>query len=876
MAEIEYAPIEPLGDKYAVAVAKQIEMNGRESIPRDILDRFDARVNKMSNDKVVVSPESEVEKKKPEPPITVQDKAAAASVLSEEQEITKSPGLTDEQILASAWNVFVDPDTHFPYPDDFVKNMIARGITPDEWKRESTSAAPEEGFEVVDAIPVDEEEIGGSNSGGPDGEAERPEEEPKGTVWYPELEKDILEATKVPRVENPAQKREDLDRNRQAALRLIDHSIKVQPLIEGDDDEKGRQRVILNMARRLVFEEVPEAAGGMKTEQAEKFLNHININVDRVKEEREKNKHARGPESETDHGPGAPESRIPTPEPMENTEKKSVDQVIRENERYYYDRFVNDQAIRLDGEFYTKIGLILTASGKNQDEIDRIVSRIRSMDTSAIEEVRLIYLREILPTSQERGVGKQDYLFEEATVRGQWRRAVSEAEKSRALTNLNNLTNEIGSLVTYVQTDRHWSDMQADMLAQFLQTRLKAGLVGLPEDETLGSTPFDKVRKYFSGVYSIKDNLSKRLFATTGGAGAVETRVDPEKEILISVAKLHDIAIEIDDAKTKDDIDHRVFTGFDAALSQILRMKDLHGKNIVAEVVVIYDQVLRQKSVSEPLKAVNIDDSTISAELRRKIKTRLRLNDPKEIELFRLMGRDLCRITGIDAQYGVSKTGVYEDGKIKRDKLEDVSGSVVRAGLNYEIGIKQNDDLVKAELRKHVDLGFVPFWNEMRELEQHESAPITVDQIKGVVDSKLLEGSSPYTTWANNLFSVILDAKVAEDKIIGNPVSIDAMISGYEKVYWYKGGSRNKYIQERISDLIRYYRDPNNVNRRDIKAVVNMIEKTFFPEGNFDGKGIYDSASYFKEKMKEVGLNINFQSEKIKKARSWGDKLADW
>ena len=302
---------------------------------------------------------------------------------------------------------------------------------------------------------------------------------------------------------------------------------------------------------------------------------------------------------------------------------------------------------------------------------------------------------------------------------------------------------------------------------------------------------------------------------------------------------------------------------------------------IVPKVMELYDTVMRE-TYRDTKKEIDIDSKDLHDEVFRRVRHEFVTDE--EANLFIKMGRDVCRITGVDAQYGYPMEVFPKD---RSGLSATTKGLFLRGILNFNKALVSYD--TDKRLVGGVNLGVVPFWNKLRDDENiggrkakeiNESIPLTERIIESLILGKMTDGSENFLGWFGTLKGYS-EAKKAESEFFLNP-TFDNFVTKVIPGYAYLNFTPDKgkgYYQQRLENCVQYFL--NDGEGED--ALVASISKTFFsPEGKFDGKGIFDNykemKKFFTKKRGNFYTNRKVDADKFSKMDRINDstKITDW
>lgn len=383
-----------------------------------------------------------------------------------------------------------------------------------------------------------------------------------------------------------------------------------------------------------------------------------------------------------------------------------------------------------------------------------------------------------------------------------------------------------------VGSKRGWSTIDSRVAGDYLLKYFEL-------KETTTGSDFDLVFKVFGAKYLEADYIGADL----------NDAISREKnqELLKSIRKVHELAVNLDLTSTKvfENIKQDNVEGIDLGILNMLSLKkEIAGRDVSVIPLVMeeYDGALREIYRSGNV-AVNID----SPEVYSMVDSIMAKNIPIEAErkLIMKMSRDLCRITGLDAQFG------YSDNK-KTIKLEStVRGSFLRGLLCFNDILKGELTDEKQVLATGIDIGAYSFWNKMRGITSRKTDSLYADEIQQIVVDKLSSGETHFANWINGLKKPS-EAKKAESDFIETP-TLANFVSKLVEAYGYKEGKRAAYLKVRLDACMPYFKRYGEGTSR----IISTVSGLFMKDGTFDGKNIFSSAGDLKTYFNVFGIPIN-------------------
>lgn len=396
------------------------------------------------------------------------------------------------------------------------------------------------------------------------------------------------------------------------------------------------------------------------------------------------------------------------------------------------------------------------------------------------------------------------------------------------------LENKVKSKTRGVGNGRGWQDMDSALAGEYLLKYFEL-------NESISGNNFDLVFKIFSTKYLEIDYI---------GADINEA-ISREKnqELLKSIRKVHELAVNLDLTSTKvfENIKQENVEGVDVGVFNMLKLKkEINDREIAVVPLAMeeYDGVLREIYQSGDL-AVNIDSPEVYSRVDEILSSKI----PNESErrLIMKMARDLCRITGLDAQFGFAEQN-------KTVKLgSTVRGSFLRGLLCFNDSLKGELPPEKQTLAGGIDIGAYSFWNKMRNpsVISFKTDSLYASEIEQIANEKLSTGEAHLQNWLNGLKKPS-EAKKAESDFIENP-TLANFVSRLVEAYGYKEEKRPVYLKIRLDACMSYFKRYGEGTAKIIRSVTEL----FMKDGNFDGKNIFLSAGDLKSYFNGFGIPIN-------------------
>ena len=551
----------------------------------------------------------------------------------------------------------------------------------------------------------------------------------------------------------------------------------------------------------------------------------------------------------------------------ELTDEEKREELIKNNEDLYRTLFFADfdnLTFEVNKDELTEFYLAF------KEQVDEIVSQRKSRfrDTQELfEELQRLYLEHVF------GVNTMDEL-----------RASKE-----------NLDKTIASSKSADQSVRVIAENLLRSQRPGLESKIKGKTMGVGSSRGWSSVDSALAGDYMLNYFEMKDindgsdysvvvkNLKLRYLQgrQIGGSMDVDLAKEPKSELMKQMIQIHDLCVEMDAAtfKSVENLRWELTQKVDESLIAMLSIEK-RGVAVVPKIMEEYDFVMRT-IYNNTREAVNIDDKIVEDRVRNLLNTTHIFDSEDELNLFLRMGKDVCKLTAIDAQYGYPFDVQYGD---KRGIPSSVRGAFFRGVFNFNkslIADNKNGDLQIAQLNSGIDLGVIPFWNKQRKDEPAEkmvdSAPLTVAKINEIVNNKLA-GNANFEKWIGTMKGYA-EAKKAESDFMTNSPTLNTFVEKVVPAYLgylqFTPDKGRGYLQSRLVECLEYFKSQRGGT--DISRAA--IYKTFLPENIFDGKGIFTDIDEMKRFFDFHGVVISERDVKSKEkddlVREAGAK-GDW
>ncbi len=543
------------------------------------------------------------------------------------------------------------------------------------------------------------------------------------------------------------------------------------------------------------------------------------------------------------------------------TEKQRLEAIIGANERDCVRLLAADfDQNNFDTNYNRFVEKILRASDAPyavaiRDHLDAVGGHLMVRDEDIFEAVQEVYLNYIIGQDNLNKIGN------EALKIAEWDQNIIdhepgyETDESKNGLRLLRLTNkkQLTENVREIAKRRNWEGGRSAIVSEYLARRL-----GFVEGSSDDKSDVGIIVKVLSKAYLESDII--------GGNKNIEISKENNQELLRQIVKIHDIAVTMDSPTFKPEnmSSERLNTVDEAMIAMLTIKKD--GVSLVPKVIEVFDDTMREEYGTKK-KEIDIDNSEILMKVMEKLRGQDLFGSDEEMRVFVKMGRDICRITGVDAQYGYPVD--VEKGKPGGLALS-VKGSFLRGLLNFNKAlITYGTD---ERLTGNIKLGLVPFWNNLRgdeilggkkAKEILESSPITAVDIENLIRDKML-GKENFLGWFGTLKGFV-EAKNAEsDFMNGKPPKLDdffeKVVPAYHGYMKYTPDKEREYLRNRFAGCVTYF--SNQVGGFDL--VREAAKKTFMPGNVFDGKGIFSSLKEMSGFFKKDRLVISTQTVKVK------------
>lgn len=538
----------------------------------------------------------------------------------------------------------------------------------------------------------------------------------------------------------------------------------------------------------------------------------------------------------SDIGVGEANQADPTREERETrprTEREDVNDYIKRNEVALNKLLLQEGNIRIESLDQSDMLIKMVKMSKSIHK-DALLARFAAND-------RRVY-QEMLPVAQDLYIktilGEKDFV---QLVSNSYNIKSGEATSGEIDVVLRGrFAGKIAGLVARVFTSdtRRWFEYGPDgeimkaNLDRFLINKFNRSEI-VEEQSDLGA-----VVRILKSAYLQSDEIR--------GTQELKISKEPNAELLRQMIKIHDVTVMMDNPTFKPDPPRaELLQSVDEALIAMLSLKK-RDTLIVPKVMETYDTVMRELYGANG-REIDIDSQPIKDE----VTTRLRgyFESDEEMKMFVKMGRDVCRMTGVDAQYGYPTRVVAND---KSGLALTVKGAFLRGLLNYNTALISYG--VDTRLTGGINLGMVPFWNKIRKIDGVKSAPITEEMIGNLIRDKMT-GSENFLGWFGTLKGYT-EAKKAEGEFIAMPTLVNFMekaIPAYWGYLQYTPDVAKDYFLRRFNSCIPFFIASGEGRDRLKTSVINI----FLKDGNFDGKGIFSSPNELKKFFTDRGVNIN-------------------
>lgn len=738
------------------------------------------------------------------------------------------------------------------YEEKIAEDVAKKARNADTTKK--VDAEDEEDIPVIEGEFVDID----------DESQETVENEQKETkIWYPELKKDMDDATRRVHIwkdglDHSKGKRDaavierDEKKVQEAIGKLKNHGINIKPF-------SVNTRAVWQ-AKRIVFDgQDPFVKPNDLTEdQAVKMLNAMGIDVDKVVEEREKDNAAgSGRPPRPDATPPEPpvDPRRPAARSAERAEnKENIGDYIKKNEVALNELLLQGWdpllAINPDRDMLAKM-VDLSQSIHRDNLLDRYRAKDGSVYADMFKVAQDLYLKKILGESDYvKIVGTSDSIKKQESAD----RVINTDQRQRFEQILTQLVAR-----TFLSEARRWfeypegSEMKG-RLEKYLVDRFNKSEIDTDESDT------GVVVRFLGKAYLQGDEIR--------GTQEIRIAKEPNAEILRQMIKIHDLTVVMD-APTFRSVEGigrpELLQSVDEALISMLSLEK-DGTAIVPLVIQEYDDVMRSLYAARGSE-INIDDETV----RGIVAGRLGgvFDNPEEVAMFLKMGRDVCCLTGINAQYGYP---VKVETRVTSGLTATVKGAFLRGLLNY------NKSLITygtdTDLTGGINLAVVPFWNKLRgdemiggrkAKETLGSAPIAAGDISSLVENKM-KGNANYEAWFGALKGPT-EAKKTEGEFMNGQPTLENFVTKVMPAYFgylqFTPDKGKAYFFRRLDSCIPYFLTKGERKERLKISIVNL----FMKDGNFDGKGLFEDANELKKYFTDRGVNTDIDPVKIKERR---------
>lgn len=613
--------------------------------------------------------------------------------------------------------------------------------------------------------------------------------------------------------------------------------------IRGKDKEekdKNKRREV-GKRKQAIRDLVIDLKEGVVDDEGEQVLNKMGIDLVDLDKRIEKK------EFDEDEEGDVPEAPV-----VENVRKETAGDFVRENE-VALNKFLLQDWNPILSLHTDKPKLVKLVELSKSIHKERLMERFRGGDTGVYEEMFLV---------------AQDVYLKEVLNDGNFIKIAGNAESIKRQEQLSGVINtEVrnkfeGKLIEFVakifhDEKRRWFEygVEGEMMKENLEKFLinKFNKSEIVEDKSDYGVVVKTLKEPYLGTDNIGLNINFKIDK------------EPKADLIRQMIKIHDITVMMDNPTYKpENARPELLQSVDEALVAMLSLKK-GGILVVPKMVEVYDTVMREQYRISG-REIDIDNGDLHGEVFRRV--RRSFGSDEEANLFIKMGRDVCRITGVDAQYGYP---ARVEPEVSSGLALTVRGSFLRGLFNYKKALVTYGTDVR--LTGGINLGIIPFWNKLRgdeivggrkAKELLESAPISAGVIERLIQDKMV-GSENYLGWFGTLKGYA-EAKKAEGEFMATP-TLDNFVTKVVPAYWgymqYTPEVAQQYFLRRLTSCIPFFIDKGEKKERLRASLI----KLFMPDGYFDGKGVFSDPREMKKYFTDFGVNVDISPLVVKTRR---------
>lgn len=348
---------------------------------------------------------------------------------------------------------------------------------------------------------------------------------------------------------------------------------------------------------------------------------------------------------------------------------------------------------------------------------------------------------------------------------------------------------------------------------------------------------------------------------------------DEEKLLLREFANFRRFAHFFD---SRGEIDKSTEKEIDKALSRMVLIQNEAGKEPeypVAEAIVVYQKIMKAEFDFSG-GPVDIDSDRFKNLFRAEYGV-VSGHDIKYAELSLALGRDIVRLTGMDAKYALY-TDTNDENKLK--SLASSSGGLLRDIFNFrelQLGDRKNDKGLVEGIR----VGAIPFWNKIRGGDdigadiKHRDFTDS-QEILNLFGTKITSNGKVFGEWAAEIPDKVKAQLDAEKDFLKTPTFEKLSELGGKCGYMKKP----EYMETRFSEFLKFIGDSSRSNNTLGKYQGFYLNRTQFYElfltkfftdnEKFDGKNILKDINSFKKFFNKVPTEY--------KSKQTEDSVADF